>query len=63
MLTRERVTSNITLSFYFKETLGELRNWVWSLGKVGVVEHNSPVGNSPFSHTHYIGLDTDEEDQ
>ena len=25
--------------------------------------HNSPVGNSPFSHTHDIGLDTDEEDQ
>ena len=58
-----RVTSNITLSCQFKKTSRELRNWVWSLVKVGVVgawfthnspksslQDNSPFHNSPFSH-------------
>ena len=33
----ERAASNITLSCSLKETSGDIRNWVWSWRKVGVV--------------------------
>ena len=46
IVDERELRKNITLSCQFKETLGELRYWAWSFGKVGVVwawlEHNSP---------------------
>ena len=60
LVDERELGKNITLSCQFKETLGELRYWAWSFGKVGVVwawlEHNSPLHNSPFSHTRLSGL-------
>ena len=41
---QDRAMSNLTLSCEFKETSGELRNWVRSLGKVGVVIGKSGCG-------------------
>ena len=36
IVDERELRKNITLSCQFKETLGELRYWAWSFGKMGV---------------------------